>query len=125
MSGSHAMRGSTAVIHEASKSKRWFLLACAAAVTGRLFVNLPFHHQLRNRPRPSKISCKSTSASNGLTVQSLAASTDFRVTDDIIDLLSDQAVFGKLAVFEENLLIQRDDEDAEMLKAGIQTGIDQ
>ena len=66
-----------------------------------------------------------TTEKERLTLSTLATSTDFRITDAIIDRLSDDDLFEKLAIFEEDLLIKRDDQDAELLKAGIQKGIDE
>ena len=60
-----------------------------------------------------------------LTLSTLSTSSDFTVTDAIIDRLSDSDLFERLARFEEDLLVKRDEQDAELLQAGIQKGIDE
>ncbi|CAE7241197.1 hypothetical protein AK812_SmicGene43593 [Symbiodinium microadriaticum] len=123
--GPSGSRKSTAWIKSASP---WTPMSCVGVVAaaGRLSGRQARCRSQRSLPRRSRMYLRSlTTEKERLTLSTLATSTDFRITDAIIDRLSDDDLFEKLAIFEEDLLIKRDDQDAELLKAGIQKGIDE
>ena len=103
-----------------------FAVAAAGSALGQFLARLVRQRRQFSIRPGLRVRAKQYGAEyQGLALETLSASSDFTLTDGIIDCFRDDALFQKLARFEEDLLVKRDDQDAEMLKAGIQKGIEQ
>ncbi|CAE7285180.1 unnamed protein product [Symbiodinium natans] len=108
-------------------SLRTSLPCVVAALSAHLCRRQALRHSQRGTPQAASRVCLRSVAQKEavLTLSTLSTSSDFTVTDAIIDRLSDSDLFERLARFEEDLLVKRDEQDAELLQAGIQKGIDE